>query len=146
MKIGNHFTLEEFTYSETALRKDIDNTPGPAEIEALQALCKYVLDPIHDQLHKAVYISSGYRSTQLNALIGGANGSQHTKGQAADISVFGMTTEDLFTWIIRSGIKYDQIIQEFDKWVHVSFNPNGLERCEALRAIKENGKTVYKRA
>jgi zinc D-Ala-D-Ala carboxypeptidase len=146
MKVGNHFTLEEFTYSTTALRKSIDNTPGPDELKSMEALCKYVLDPIHDGLHKAVYISSGYRCPELNELVGGAHGSQHVKGQAADISVFGMSTEDLFQWIIRSGIAYDQIIQEFDKWIHISFNPSGIERHEALRAVKENGKNVYKRA
>lgn len=142
MNLSPHFTLEEFTRSQTAVRRGIDNTPPPEVIESLTLLCVYVLEPIRAALGP-VSISSGYRSVTLNRAIGGASGSrsQHTKGEAADISVEGMDTEALYTAIKSSPVPFDQLIQEFGQWVHISYSANTRRQC--LRAVKEGGKTVY---
>lgn len=114
MELSPNFTLAEFTRSATATRKNIDNTPSPAVIENLKALCTNVLEPLRAKVGKPVRVTSGYRSSKLNKLVGGSRNSQHIFGLAADIYVDGMTTEELFQFIIDNEIPFDQLIQEFD--------------------------------
>jgi hypothetical protein len=140
MNLSQHFTLSELTRSGTAVRRGIDNTPSPEVIRRLTLLCEVVLEPIRRGCG-IVAVTSGYRSVTLNRAIGGAALSQHTTGDAADINVPGMTIEDLFQWIKDSDIKYDQLIQEFDQWVHVSYSDKPRGQC--LRAVKQEGKTIY---
>lgn len=143
MKLSLNFNLEEFTNSETAIRKGINNKPSEEIVLNLQLLCLNVLEPIEKLINKQIIISSGYRSKELNSEIGGAKNSQHVEGKAADIKVKDISTEDLFQIIIKSEIEYDQIIQEFDKWVHISYN-EGKNRKQKLRATKDqNNKTIY---
>jgi hypothetical protein len=141
MKLSHNFSLEEFTFSNTAIRKGIDNTPDEKHIANLQALCVHILQPLRDKLGKEVRINSGYRCKELNRVIGGARNSQHIEGKAADIQIIDTNVEELFQFIKRH-FEYDQLIQEFDSWVHVSWNGFN-NRNESLRAIKENGKTKY---
>lgn len=141
MKLSEHFTLEEFTFSQTAVRFGIDNTPSQAVIKNMTNLCEYILEPIRRRIDKPLFISSGYRSPALNRAIKGAKNSQHITGHAADISVSGMSTEELYQWVKKSHLYYDQIINEFNSWVHVSFS--SIARLEAMRATKVNGRTIY---
>ncbi len=141
MNLSLHFTLEEFIISQTAIRKNIDNTPSKKEISALKLLCKKILEPLRIAIEKPINISSGYRCVKLNTAIGGAKTSQHIKGEAADIGVKAFTTEQLYQYIKNSGLPFDQLIQEFDSWVHVSYRNNPRSQC--LRAVKQNGKTKY---
>jgi len=113
MKLSPHFTLYELTFSNTAVRKNIDNTPDEEQIKNLTNLCVNVLEPLRKYLNKPIHISSGYRSEKLNKLIGGATKSQHIEGKAADIYVEGLTTEELFQ-VICNSFNFDQCIQEFD--------------------------------
>lgn len=113
MELTKHFTLKELTYSPTAIRKKIDNTPDNEQIGNLKALCENVLEPLRIKLDQPVRITSGYRGPKLNKVIGGAKTSQHMEGKAADIHVIGMTTEELFQYICAN-FKFDQCIQEFD--------------------------------
>lgn len=143
MQLSKNFTLEELQVSATALRKDIENVATPDAIKNLEALCAHVLQPLRELLQKPIKILSGYRSPEVNDLVGGAHGSQHVKGQAADITVEGMTAQELFEFIDRN-IAYDQLIQEFNEWVHVSWTIPPRE--QKLIATKVNGKTVYNKA
>lgn len=113
MDLSKHFSLNEFTYSPTAVYKKIDNTPSEEIIENLKLLCENVLEPIRVKLGKPTKVSSGYRCYLLNKAIGGSTTSQHMEGKAADIHVEGMTTEELFQYIIAN-FSFDQCIQEFD--------------------------------
>ena len=140
MKIGDNFELGEFTFSQTAVRHGIDNTVTPEALFALEALCKKVLDPLIAKGFK-FGINSGYRCVELNKAIGGAANSQHCKGQAVDLRPKGMSVEQFYQEVIKSGVPFDQIIQEFDSWVHVSYKAE--PRMEKLRAVKKDGKTVY---
>jgi zinc D-Ala-D-Ala carboxypeptidase len=131
MKLSKHFSLEEMTKSQTAVRKGIDNTPPPEVIENLKELCENVLEKIRIHFGKPVLVSSGYRGPKLNRAIGGAKKSQHLTGQAADIEIPGVDNSVLFCWI-RDNIVFDQLILEFHKkgvpdsgWVHVSWNSKG---------------------
>jgi len=142
MKLSQHFSLDEFAFSQTAVRLEIDNTPSEAVIKNLKYLCENCLEPLREIIDRPLKITSGYRCQQLNGLIGGSKNSQHITGHAADIKVKGINTELLFQTIIESKIIFDQVINEFSSWVHISFDIN-FNRMNILRAIKKNGKTVY---
>ena len=127
MRLSKNFTLRELTKSQTASRRGIRNNPGPRQIEALRLLCEKVLQPVRDHFGEPVNISSGYRSPKLNSAIGGARGSQHKKGEAADFEIHGLSNYKVAKWMERN-LNYDQLILEFYRsgqpnsgWIHVSY-------------------------
>lgn len=147
MKLSKNFSLSELTKSQSATRLGIDNTPSMTVIDNLQALVDNILQPVRDA-HGPVSITSGYRSPDLNAAIGGSRNSDHTRGQAADFEVATMSNKDLAEWI-RDNLKFTQLILEFPSktdpsagWVHCSYNAKDL-KCQVLTATRVNGKTVY---
>lgn len=145
-KLSDHFWLSEFTRSQTASRKGIDNTPGTTEVKNLIALCQAVLQPLRVALGYAIFISSGYRSPFLNAAIGGSQGSQHMYGEAADLD-HPYRNKEIFDYI-KNYLNFDQLIWEFGNkerpdWVHVSFR-KGRNRGQVLRAFRDdNGRVKY---
>ena len=145
MNLSEHFTLDEMIDSQTAVRLGIDEQFSPPESirENLKSLCVEVLEGIRALAECSVRVSSGYRCERANEAIGGAKTSQHTKGQAADISAKCLTTEELYTKVKQSDLQFDQLIQEFDRWVHVSHTAVGINRRQCLRAIKVDGVTKY---
>ena len=147
MNLSRNFSLAELTKSEVAIRRNIDNTPSEEVTSNLKRLVANVLQPVRDKFGPLV-ISSGYRSTQLNLAIGGSSRSDHILGMAADVEAPGLDNKQLAVYI-RDNFKFTQLILEFytdgdpnSGWVHVSYDENDL-KCETLRAIKKNGKTVY---
>lgn len=138
---SKYFTLQSLIHSDAAIRNSIDNSPTPEITSNLKSLCTNLLDPLREKLGSPIYVTSGYRSAKLNTLIGGSKTSQHMVGKAADIHSDQHTTEELFQFIVDN-MEFDQCIQEFDRWVHVSWNDDG-NRKQALRAIKSNKKTKY---
>ena len=148
MQLTTNFSLAEMVKSETALRHDMDNTPGEAEIENLKRLAEKVLQPVRDHYGKGVKVNSGYRHPEVNAKVGGSKTSDHCKGQAADIEIPGVPNADLAKWIAEN-LDFTQVILEFytqgipdSGWVHVSYDPANLKK-QTLTAVKQNGKTVY---
>lgn len=148
MNLTKNFTLSEMTKSETALRNNMDNTPGEAEIANLKRLCEQVLQPVRDHFAKGVKVNSGYRAPAVNQKVGGSPTSDHCKGQAADIEIPGVANADLAKWITEN-LNFTQVILEFytpgipdSGWVHVSYDPQNLKK-QALTAVKRDGKTVY---
>jgi hypothetical protein len=132
MRLSQHFTLEEFVYSETAIRKGIDNYPTNEAITNLLMLCRDVLEPAREEYGKAMIISSGYRCEELNRAVGGAKTSQHMTGCAADIVC--SEPRKLFDIIKRQG-KFDQLLWEHSgktQWLHVSYKSNGKNRQQAI--------------
>lgn len=132
MNLSNHFTLDEFTVSQTAARRGLDNTPTP---EALAALHRTALglEMVRAMVQAPIIITSGYRSPAVNHAVGGARTSQHTKGEAADIIApsYG-TPEDLVRAIVHHPeMQFDQCILEFGGWCHISFCSSSPRR-EAL--------------
>lgn len=127
MKLSPNFALSEFTKSQTASRRLIDNTPGRQEVDALRLLCVKVLEPVRAHFERPVVISSGYRSPALNRAIGGSRTSQHCKGEAADFEIPGISNVVVARWM-HAYLNYDQLILEFytpgqpnSGWVHVSY-------------------------
>ena len=149
MNLTANFTLSEMVKSETALRHDMDNTPGEAEIASLRLLCEKILQPVREHYGKGVKVNSGYRHPEVNAKVGGSKTSDHCKGQAADIEIPGIPNADLAIWIMDN-LEYTQLILEFytpggppdSGWVHVSYDPANLKK-QNLTATKKDGKTVY---
>lgn len=143
MKLSRSFDLEEFLVSQEATRKGIDNQPTAEHLINLQLLAQNTMQPIRDLMQKPVVISSGYRSEALNRAVGGAKNSQHTRGEACDFIVPGVPVKVLCGMIIGSGIEFDQLICEFNKWVHISYS-KVKNRKEILTAVKgSDGKTQY---
>jgi len=148
MNLTANFTLSELVKSDTALRHDMDNTPGEKEIENLKRLAEKILQPIREHYQRGVKVNSGYRSPAVNQKVGGSPTSDHCKGQAADIEIPGVANADLAKWITEN-LDFTQVILEFytqgvpdSGWVHVSYDPENLKK-QALTAVKQNGKTVY---
>lgn len=139
--MSKYFTLEEMTYSDAAIRKSIDNMPTGKTLENL----KYTMtkmDEVRELLGKPIRVSSGYRGIKLNKIIGGSNTSAHTLGYAVDFTSkdFGGPLA-VCEAIMKSNLVFDQLIWEFDSWIHISFDPKA--RKQVLTAVKQNGKTVY---
>ena len=148
MQLSENFSLLELTKSQTAERKGIDNTPSPEHQDNLKLLCTCILQPIRDHFGRVVSVSSGYRSKELCLTIGSKITSQHAKGQAADFEIYGLSNQELATYI-KENLDYDQLILEYwtpespnNGWIHCSYNVN-INRKEYLRAYKNEGKTKY---
>lgn len=121
MNLSKNFTLDEMTLSQTAERKGIKNIPPPNVVKALIHTCNQ-LEKVRDLLKAPILVSSGYRSPLLNKDVGGSSTSQHVLGQAVDFVApkFG-TPREIVEAIKNSNIVFDQLILEFDRWVHISF-------------------------
>ena len=149
MRLSANFTLAEFTKSQTATRKGLDNTPDEEHLANAAALFENVVQKVRENFGVTV-INSGYRGPELNEKVGGSPTSQHCLGQAVDIECPGIANADIAEWITKN-TDYDQVILEFytpgipdSGWVHVSYKDNGDNRGFALTAMKEHGRTVYK--
>lgn len=141
MKLSDHFTLEELTFSQTAVRNGINNNPSQAVRNNLKTLADN-LEKIRTLLGFPLKISSAFRCMELNRKIGGSVNSAHMDGLAADFTCekFGKPI-DVVKALHKSGIKVDQVICE-GTWVHVSFDPK--MRQQFLTATFINGKPSYK--
>ena len=141
MNLSPHFTLDELTHTD---HREIDNSPNQSEIENLQRLANF-LEEVKTVLGgKPVMISSGFRCKALNDAVGSKDSSQHRIGCAADFRVPGMTPDEVVRAVIASGIGYDQIIREFDRWTHISV-PNEPARAPRKQAliIDKQGTRVF---
>ena len=145
MQLSKYFTLAEMTRSTEGKRRGIPNVPTEAEIVQLKNLCVNVLDKVREYFGKPLIVSSGFRGTELNRLLGGEPDSQHKKGQAADIEIDGVSNTAIFMYITKN-LEFDQCIAEKLRredgsagWIHVSFNA-GKNRKEILSYL---GKRKY---
>jgi len=141
MNLSEHFTLEELTHTE---HRELENTPNEQELANLKRLAEF-LEGVKTVLGgKPIMVNSAFRSKAVNDAVGSKDTSQHRVGCAADLRVPGMTPDEVVKAIIASGIGYDQVIREFDRWTHISI-PNKLfdsPRKQAL-IIDKQGVRVY---
>ena len=141
MQLSEHFTLEELTHTD---HRNLDNTPNDKEINNIKRLAEF-LEQVKVVLGgKPVMINSAFRSKAVNDAVGSKDSSQHRVGCAADLRIPGMTPDEVVKAIIASGIGYDQVIREFDRWTHVSVpnEPMGVPRRQAL-IIDKQGTRAY---
>ncbi len=154
MKLSKNFALREFTESNTAIRRGIDNNPTAEHIHNLAELVENILQPLRDKIGQSIRVTSGYRSEALNEAIGGSKTSDHSHGRAADIKlvVEGVNKSELLYHTIKNmGVPFKQLIWEFGdedlngtpQWLHISFDKaNNKGQC--LQAYKDNGRTKYR--
>ena len=134
MNLTPHFTLDELTASESAERNGWDNTPNDVELENLKRLAD-TLEQVKAVLGgKPIMVNSAFRSKKVNDAVGSKDTSQHRLGCAADLRVPGMTPDEVVRKVIASGIGFDQIIREFDRWTHISV-PNGPDIAPRKQAL-----------
>lgn len=134
MNLTPHFTLDELTASEAAERNGWDNTPNEQELENLKRLADF-LEQVKVVLGgKPIMINSAFRCKKVNDSVGSKDTSQHRIGCAADIRVPGMTPDEVVRKVIASGIGFDQVIREFDRWTHISV-PNSVDTAPRKQAL-----------
>lgn len=144
-KLSPHFTVEEATFSQTAVRLGIPNYPD-AETLANMEQAAEGMEAVRSLLKKPVNINSWLRVLRLNRAIGSKDTSDHVNGWAIDFTCpqFG-TPLEICRAIVASGIEFSQLIFE-GTWVHISFNPAKIEQREVLTAKFDHlGRASYTR-
>ena len=136
-----YFTIAELTRTNHSE----NNIPDANEVNNLVTLVEKVLDPAREEFGEPIRVTSGFRSQEVNRLVGGSKNSQHCKGQAADLTC--SDNKKLFRILVE--MEFDQLIYEFGdenqpSWVHVSY-VLGANRNEILRARKSKGRTSYEK-
>lgn len=140
-KLSEHFTLEELTASQYAVRHNLDNTPSPSVLGNLYVLAT-TLEAVRKLYNKPINISSGYRCPMLNKAVGGAENSAHKLGLAVDFVISGIALKDIVRDIVASDIAFDQLIFE-GTWIHLGLRTDKPQRREVLTATFTNGKASY---
>lgn len=143
MNLTEHFTLNELTVSQEAVRAGLDNTPPPDLVDALRFLAA-TLEDVRLLLSTPVIVTSGYRSAEVNRLVGGSPNSAHCDGFAADFIAprYGSPAA-IARAIEASSIHFDQLILEFGRWVHIGVHPVQPRR-QALTAVRRSdGRVEY---
>jgi putative chitinase len=141
MNLSPHFTLDELTHTD---HRTLDNTPNETELANIQRLAEFLEELKTVLSGKPIMVNSAFRSKAVNDAVGSKDTSQHRIGCAADIRVPAMTPDQVVRAVIASGIGYDQVIREFDRWTHISI-PNqegGTPRKQAL-IIDKQGTRVF---
>ena len=152
MKLSKNLTLAECLRSQTAKRLGIKNEPHEEwVIEHLQKVAEYIFQPCREHFGVPIYVSSGYRSPDLNRAIGGSKRSQHMEGRALDLDADvygGVTNAEIFNYI-KENLDFDQMVWEFGEddnpdWVHVSYVSPETNRKRCLKAERnDSGKVTY---
>ncbi len=130
--MSEHFQLSEFTYSRAAIEHGVNNDPTPEAKEAIRHLVKHLLEPLRQCYQKPIAILSGYRSKEVNRLVGGVANSQHCKGEAADCYVAD-GADKLLETLQASGLPFDQaILYKKRNFLHLSLKREGINRMQVL--------------
>ena len=148
-KISKHVSYKEGIKSNTAMRLNIDNSPGEYHLGNMNAVALNIFEPLREWVGGPIKINSFYRSVALNKAIGGSSRSQHCEGRALDIDdTFGYKTNAEMYEYIKENLNFDQMIWEFGTdenpdWVHISYVSEEQNRNRCLKATRVNGKAMY---
>lgn len=151
MQLSKNLSLNEVVKSNTALRRGIDNTPTEEHLKNLKYVAEKVFQPIREHFGVPIYISSGYRSQELNEAIGGSPRSFHSHGMALDLDQDGrnkgVSNADVF-YYIKDNLQFTELIWEFGdetnpNWVHVAIAPGREDEKKIKIAERVNNKTTY---
>ena len=147
--ISEHISYKEGTYSVTATRLGVDNTPDNEQLSNMELVAEKVFEPLRKWVGGPIKINSFFRGLPLNTAIGGSKKSQHMKGQAMDIDDnYGHATNaEMYHWI-KENLDFDQMIWEFGDddnpdWIHVSYVSEEENRNRCLKAYRKDGRTQY---
>ena len=147
--ISKHISYKEATHSNTALRRNLDNTPNDEQLKCMKEVAENLFEPLRKWVGGPIKVNSFFRGEPVNTAIGGSKRSQHMKGQAIDIDdTFGHKTNAEMYHYIKDNLDFDQMIWEFgdDKnpnWLHISWVSHRPNRKKLTIAKKVNGKTKY---
>ena len=147
--ISKHKSYHEGTYSRTAERRDLDNTPNDEQLKCMKEVAENLFEPLRKWVGGPIKINRFFRGEPVNTAIGGSTRSQHMKGQAIDIDeTFGHKTNAEMYHYIKDNLDFDQMIWEFgtDKnpnWLHISWVSHRPNRKKLTIAKKINGRTKY---
>ena len=147
--ISKHISYHEGTYSQTGVRRDLDNTPDDDQLKRMEEVAENLFEPLREWVGGPIKINSFFRGKPVNTAIGGSRKSQHMKGQAIDIDdTFGYKTNAEMYHYVKDNLDFDQLIWEFgtDKnpnWLHISWVSHRPNRKKLTIAKKVNGKTKY---
>ena len=136
MNLSEHFTLDEATYSETAVRMHIDNQPSEQQLSNMKIAANHM-----EMVRSAtgpLRVNSWLRLPAVNEAVGGSKISSHMDGWAIDCSSSAHTPYELCQLVKKAGIKFDQMIHEYGRWMHISFAPE--MRQQELTIFKPEGK------
>lgn len=139
-KLSTHFTLDEFTRSRAADDLGDRNHPSEEHFTHLHALA-WQMEEVRALFGKPIQITSGYRNPRVNAAVGGVPNSDHALGYAADFKVIGVDDLEACKVIRDSDLKFDQLIFERGRTIHLSFHPR--LRRQVLRQPGPPGSPVY---
>ena len=147
LEFPKQFSLSELTRSSTAARLGIDNVPKGEALENLHATANYMLKVRKLLGNKPITVNSGYRSPELNKHIpGSSNTSAHTLGWAVDFTckAFG-TPLEIANAIADSKLMddVDQLIHEYDAWVHISFDPRNRKQKLTINKSGTHSATAF---
>tara|TARA_R100001591_G_scaffold112282_1_gene124552 strand:+ start:396 stop:857 length:462 start_codon:yes stop_codon:yes gene_type:complete len=148
-KISKHISYHEGTYSRTAERRELDNTPNKEQLKCMKEVAENLFEPLRKWVGGPIKINSFFRGEPVNTAIGGSRKSQHMKGQAIDIDdTFGHKTNAEMYHYIKDNLDFDQMIWEFgtDKnpnWIHISWVSHRPNRKKLTVAKKIKGRTKY---
>tara|TARA_R110000824_G_scaffold160471_1_gene335287 strand:+ start:173 stop:637 length:465 start_codon:yes stop_codon:yes gene_type:complete len=147
--ISKHISYHEGTYSQTGVRRDLDNTPDDDQLKRMEEVAENLFEPLREWVGGPIKINSFFRGEPVNTAIGGSRKSQHMKGQAIDIDdTFGHKTNAEMYHYVKDNLDFDQLIWEFgtDKnpnWLHISWVSHRPNRKKLTVAKKVNGRTKY---
>ena len=147
--ISEHISYKEATYSSTALRRGLDNTPNDEQLKCMEEVAENVFEPLRKWVGGPIKINSFFRGKPVNTAIGGSKSSQHMKGQAMDIDdTFKHKTNAEMYYYVKENLDFDQMIWEFGddenpNWVHISYVSHRQNRKRLTVAFKKNGRTRY---
>ena len=117
MKLTSNFSLEELSHTD---HREFDNTPPADVIPNLRRLAM-ILEQVRSLFNnQPVIVNSAYRSFEVNRAVGSSDHSQHLFGCAADIRIPNTPPDMVMQAILAANLPYDQLIREFDAWVHIS--------------------------
>jgi hypothetical protein len=152
MQLSKNVTLDKAIFSNTAIRKGLDNTPNATQINNMKNVCKVVIEPLIERFGvNNTHINSFFRSEKVNRAVGGSSTSQHRFGEAVDIDGLNdVDNMDIAKWAVKN-INFDQIIFEFKQsngdwaWIHISTKIDTLKNRHIILEAKKDAdnKTFY---
>ena len=144
MRLSEHFSLEELCRSQLAARHGIINKPNDIQLENLKTLAKG-MELVRTKLDSLpIIVSSGFRCEALNDLLGSKRTSAHIRGLAADFTCDRYAhVGRVFDVLAESSIPFDQLIYEFNSWIHIAFPPEGEEPRRQVLVIDREGARFY---
>lgn len=144
MRLSEHFSLEELCRSQLAARHGIINKPNDIQLENLKTLAKG-MELVRTKLDSLpIIVSSGFRCEALNDLLGSKRTSAHIRGLAADFTCDRYAhVGRVFDVLAESSIPFDQLIYEWNSWIHIAFPPEGEEPRRQVLVIDREGARFY---